>query len=108
MTVAWAVLAATCWFWVPFLGLPLAAPGFALTAWLLARDLPGVLGRDRALQALFAGASLLWFAVALTFWFSAPKAVTGMAALSHLMFLWRRQRALPRSAVRTTTVPVSL
>jgi hypothetical protein len=193
MTFAWAVIAATCWFWVPFLGIALAAlgfawtwyalrgvappapmpaadvrllwlgvlamgvagalhglgtfpdifmdgvfspaspdvrramegsdlllpavfgvatptwgaylgfnlshglgvTGFALTAGLLARDLPGVVARDRALQALFAAASLLWFAVALAFWFYAPMLVTGIAATCHLVFLLRRPRALP-------------
>jgi hypothetical protein len=192
MTVAWAVLAATCWFWVPFVALALAAlgfartwyalcgiaalapapaadvrllslgvlamgvagtfhglgtfpdffvdgffspaspgvrramagsnlllpglfgattpawdaylgfnlshglgvAGFALTAWLLARDLPGVLARDRALRALFAAASLFWFAVAITCWFYAPMAVAGMAATCHLAFLWRRPHTL--------------
>src|SRR5262249_3538415 len=59
--------------WRAYLGFHLAhavAPvAFALVACLLARDLSGVVARDRGLQALFAAASALWFVLSLAFWF---------------------------------------
>src|SRR5262249_54832428 len=81
--------------WRAYLGFNLShglgVTGFALTAWLLARDLPGVIARDRALLALFAAASTLWFAVALAFWFYAPAVCTAIAAACHIGMFWRRQ-----------------
>jgi hypothetical protein len=68
---------------------------FALAAWLLARDLPGIVARDRALQALFVTASTLWFAVSLAFWFYGPVVWTAIAAACHLALLFRRPRILP-------------
>lgn len=93
--------------WVAYLGFNLShglgVTGFALTAWLLARDLPGIVTRDRAVQGLFVALSMLWFAVALTFWFYAPIIVTGIAATCHLVFRLRRPQLLPTLA-RTESV----
>jgi hypothetical protein len=85
--------------WQAYLGMNLAHPltvvGFALTAWLLARDLPGVVAGDRALKAVFAAASLVFFVLALAFWFYAPLVCTVIAVACHLAFLWRQPRVLP-------------
>src|SRR5207302_1725345 len=58
--------------WRAHLGYHLAhavtAIAFALTLGLLARDLPGVVARDRALQVLFAAVAALFFLFSLAFW----------------------------------------
>ncbi|MBM4072787.1 MAG: hypothetical protein FJ271_28250 [Planctomycetes bacterium] len=87
--------------WSAYLGYHLShglgVAGFALTPWLMARDLPCVIAHDRDLQALYATLSLLWFAVALAFWFYAPMLVSGMAATCHLALMVRQRRTLPIS-----------
>lgn len=85
--------------WVAYLGfnvsMGLSVAGFALTAWLLARDVPGLVTHDRALQVLFVVFSALWFTVAVVFWFYAPITVTAIATTCHVAFLWRQPQAQP-------------
>jgi hypothetical protein len=86
--------------WEAYLGFNLAhgltVVCFALTAWLLARDLPGVVADDRALKAVFAAISLTLLVAAVAFWFYAPVVCAAIAATCHAALLWRR--ALPLAA----------
>src|SRR5262249_54339433 len=77
------------------LGHALTVVGFALTAWLLARDLPGVVAGDRALRAVFAAVSTALLVLALAFWFYAPAACAALAAVCHLALLCRRPPPVP-------------
>ena len=83
-----AMLGASTSTWRAYLGFNLShglgVAGYFLTAWLLSRDLSGVVARDRALRVLFAAFSTMWLVVALGFWFYAVDVITGFAAACHL------------------------
>jgi hypothetical protein len=86
--------------WTAYAGFHLAhgvaAASFGVTALVLARHLPDG-PQARAVLTLFAAASFAWMAIAAAFWFWAPLAATGLAAMTHarLLALSRRDRPAP-------------
>jgi hypothetical protein len=104
-----SVFGASASIWGAYLGFNLAhglaVAVFALTAWLLAHELSGVVARDRALLALFAVTSAVWFVVAIVFWFYAPIVATAAAAICHCWLLARPAQSgiqLPEKEVDET------
>jgi hypothetical protein len=86
-------------FWQAYSGFSAAhgvvVTAYAVVAWLVGRRLDGRIGGDRVVRALFAAASIAWFAIGARFWFSGPAIVTALAATCHVVALVRAKGLPP-------------